>query len=182
MSPTTRFDPADLTAIDIPVHVSIDSTGRTASPRALTEALATYFKSTEKPRDVDATAAYYRERKMGAEHPSTLSSVNNLALLLKKQGGLAAAKSLYERALKGREAALGPDHPDTLVSVKHLAGLLMDQGDLAGAKPLYERALKGREAALGPDHPDTLGSVNNWPGSCPPRAISPGPSRCSNAP
>jgi uncharacterized protein len=55
-----------LTAIDVHVHVSIDSTGRTASPPALTEALAKYFKSTEKPRDVDATAAYYRERKMAA--------------------------------------------------------------------------------------------------------------------
>jgi uncharacterized protein len=55
-----------LTAIDVHVHVSIDSTGRTASPPALTEALAKYFKSSEKPRDVDATAAYYRERKMAA--------------------------------------------------------------------------------------------------------------------
>jgi predicted TIM-barrel fold metal-dependent hydrolase len=55
-----------LTAIDVHVHVSIDSTGRTASPPALTEALARYFKSTEKPRDVDATAAYYRERQMAA--------------------------------------------------------------------------------------------------------------------
>jgi predicted TIM-barrel fold metal-dependent hydrolase len=53
-------------AIDVHVHVSIDSTGRTASPPALTEALARYFKSTEKPRDVDATAAYYRERQMAA--------------------------------------------------------------------------------------------------------------------
>jgi uncharacterized protein len=55
-----------LTAIDVHVHVSLDSTGRTASPPALTEALAKYFKSSEKPRDVDATAAYYRERKMAA--------------------------------------------------------------------------------------------------------------------
>ncbi|WP_395639521.1 amidohydrolase family protein [Pseudolysinimonas sp.] len=60
------LDPSSLTAIDVHVHVSIDSTGRTASPPALTEALATYFTSTEKPRDVDATAAYYRERQMGA--------------------------------------------------------------------------------------------------------------------
>lgn len=60
------FDLAALRAIDVHVHVSIDSTGRTASPPALTEALAAYFKSPEPPRDVDATAAYYRERSMGA--------------------------------------------------------------------------------------------------------------------
>jgi predicted TIM-barrel fold metal-dependent hydrolase len=62
----TGLDVAGLRAIDVHVHVSIDSTGRTASPPALTEALAAYFKSTEKPRDVDATAAYYRERQMAA--------------------------------------------------------------------------------------------------------------------
>lgn len=66
MSAWPGFDLANLRAIDVHAHVSIDSTGRTASPPALTEALAQYFKSTEKPRDVDATAAYYRERSIGA--------------------------------------------------------------------------------------------------------------------
>jgi predicted TIM-barrel fold metal-dependent hydrolase len=66
MSRIPGFDPDALTAIDMHVHVSIDSTGRTASPPELSEALAKYFQSTEKPRDVDATAAYYRERHMGA--------------------------------------------------------------------------------------------------------------------
>jgi len=60
------LDLTAIRAIDVHVHVSIDATGRTASPPALTEALAQYFKSSEKPRDVDATAAYYRERRMAA--------------------------------------------------------------------------------------------------------------------
>jgi len=60
------FDPHKVRAIDMHVHVSIDSTGRTASPPALGEALAKYFTSTESPRDVDATAAYFRERRLGA--------------------------------------------------------------------------------------------------------------------
>ena len=66
MSAWPGFDPAAVRAIDVHVHVSIDSTGRTASPPALREALAAYFKSPEPPRDVDATAAYYRERNLGA--------------------------------------------------------------------------------------------------------------------
>ncbi|MGV3714132.1 amidohydrolase family protein [Pseudolysinimonas sp.] len=60
------FDPAAVRAIDLHVHVSIDSSGRTASPPALTEALAAYFKSPEKPRTVDQTAEYYRERNLAA--------------------------------------------------------------------------------------------------------------------
>ncbi len=53
-------------AIDVHVHVSIDSTGRTGSPPALSAALAGYFKSPEPLRDVDAMAAYYRERDTAA--------------------------------------------------------------------------------------------------------------------
>lgn len=60
------FDPGKVSAIDIHVHVSIDSTGRTASPPALGEALAKYFGSTQQPLTVDETAAYYRERGMAA--------------------------------------------------------------------------------------------------------------------
>jgi predicted TIM-barrel fold metal-dependent hydrolase len=60
------FDPAKVSMIDVHVHVSIDESGRTASPPALTEAMAAYFKSSEKPRTVDQTAEYYRARNTGA--------------------------------------------------------------------------------------------------------------------
>lgn len=55
-----------VTAIDVHVHVQIDDSGRTASPPALTAAMAAYFGSSEPPRTVDATAHYYRERNMAA--------------------------------------------------------------------------------------------------------------------
>jgi predicted TIM-barrel fold metal-dependent hydrolase len=66
MTAGPAFDLEALTAIDVHVHVQVDGTGRRASPRALTEALAKYFKSSEEPRTVDQTAEYYRERRMGA--------------------------------------------------------------------------------------------------------------------
>ncbi len=102
-----------------------------------------------------------RERVLGAEHPDTLGSVNNLAGMLESQGDYAAAEPLYRRALEAWERVLGPEHPDTLTSVNNLAGLLARQGDYAAAKPLYRRALEACERVLGPEHPDTLGSVNN---------------------
>jgi len=55
-----------VSAIDVHVHVQIDDSGRTASPPALTAAMAAYFGSSEPPRTVDATAHYYRERRMAA--------------------------------------------------------------------------------------------------------------------
>ena len=60
------IDLSAISAIDVHVHVQIDDSGRRASPAALTEAMAAYFGSSEKPRTVDETAAYYRERAMAA--------------------------------------------------------------------------------------------------------------------
>jgi len=60
------FDLDNLTAIDLHVHVQIDNSGRTASPPALSQAMAAYFKSSHGPRTVDQTAEYFRERRIGA--------------------------------------------------------------------------------------------------------------------
>ena len=95
------------------------------------------------------------EKALGAEHPATGTSLNNLAGLLEAQGDYAAAKPLYERALAIREKALGAEHPATGASLNNLAVLLEAQGDYAAAKPLYERALAIREKALGAEHPAT---------------------------
>jgi tetratricopeptide (TPR) repeat protein len=101
------------------------------------------------------------ERVLGAEHPDTLTSVNNLALLLYDQGKYDEAEPLFRRALEARERVLGPEHPDTLTSVNNLAQLLKSQGNYDEAKPLFRRALEARERVLGAEHPNTLISVNN---------------------
>ncbi len=62
----TGFDSTVLRAIDVHVHIQVDSKGGTASPSALTEALSQYFRSTQPRRTVDETAEYYRERQLGA--------------------------------------------------------------------------------------------------------------------
>ncbi|MCX6879370.1 MAG: tetratricopeptide repeat protein [Verrucomicrobia bacterium] len=95
-----------------------------------------------------------RERVYGAEHPYTLASVNNLALLLSRKGDYTGAQPLCERALEASERVLGAEHPDTLANVK-------SKGDYAGAQPLYQRTLEASERVLGAEHPDTLASVNN---------------------
>jgi len=102
-----------------------------------------------------------REKALGPEHSSTLTSVNNLGLLLSDKGDYEGAEALYRRALQGREKALGPEHPSTLGSVNNLGALLSDKGDYDGAEALLRRALEGKEKVLGAEHPDTLGGVNN---------------------
>jgi tetratricopeptide (TPR) repeat protein len=102
-----------------------------------------------------------RERVLGAEHPDTLSSRNNLAGAYQSAGRLTEAIPLYEQTLADRERVLGADHPDTLSSRSNLAFAYKSAGRLGDAIPLYERTLADCERVLGADHPHTLVSRGN---------------------
>ena len=98
---------------------------------------------------------------LGAEHPDTLTSVNNLASVLRYQGKYDAAEEMNRRTLAGREKVLGVEHPDTLTSVHNLALVLRSQGKYEAAEEMNRRALVGYEKVLGVEHPHTLTSVSN---------------------
>ncbi|OCK97424.1 uncharacterized protein K441DRAFT_546848, partial [Cenococcum geophilum 1.58] len=67
-----------------------------------------------------------RKKALGKEHPSTLISVSNLALVLQYQGRYKEAEQINRQALEGREKMLGKEHPSTLTSVSNLALVLQD--------------------------------------------------------
>ncbi|MBF0107693.1 MAG: tetratricopeptide repeat protein [Magnetococcales bacterium] len=102
-----------------------------------------------------------RENTLGPDHPDTIVSLNNLAMLHKEMGNHAAAIPLARRILTIRENTLGPDHPDTARSLNNLASLNKNIGAFSEAESSYKRALTIRENTLGPDHPDTATSLNN---------------------
>ena len=52
------------------------------------------------------------EAVLGARHPGTAASLNNLATLHMEMGNHKDALPLLTRALEIREAVLGPRHPD----------------------------------------------------------------------
>jgi tetratricopeptide (TPR) repeat protein len=101
------------------------------------------------------------EQRLGADHPATASSLNNLAALYNSIGKYSEALPLYERALQICEQQLGADHPLTATSLNNLAELYRSIGKYSEALPLYQRALQIREQQLGADHPDTATSLNN---------------------
>jgi hypothetical protein len=65
---------------------------------------------------------------LGAEHPDTLTSMNNLALVLIHQGKYEQAEEMHRKALGLRETVLGAEHLDTLTSTNNPATVLRDQG------------------------------------------------------
>jgi tetratricopeptide (TPR) repeat protein len=64
------------------------------------------------------------EQVLGPEHPDTLNTVNNLALLYDVQGKYVQAEPLYQRALTASERVLGADHPNTIKFRNNYANLL----------------------------------------------------------
>ena len=54
-----------------------------------------------------------RRRVLGADHPDTADSLNNLAGLYHAQGRYDEAEPLYDEALSITRRVLGADHPNT---------------------------------------------------------------------
>jgi len=67
---TARYEPAidldALTAIDVHVHIEVDAHGHSSLPDDLAAAASAYFSTDIGRPDLDAVAAYYRERSMAA--------------------------------------------------------------------------------------------------------------------
>ena len=106
-------------------------------------------------------AAEESGRLLGADHPDTLSSRNNLAGAYYAAGRLNEAIPLSEETLKALAQLLGPNHPNTLSSRNNLAIAYQAAGRLNDAIPLFEETLTTQEELLGPNHPDTLITRNN---------------------
>jgi len=73
-----------------------------------------------------------RRETLGNRHPNTLTSINNLGMLLMDKGDLAAAEPLYREAMKGMRETLGDRHPTTLSCIRNLGALLQGAGQGQG--------------------------------------------------
>ena len=105
------------------------------------------------------------QERNGAEHPSTLTSMANLASTYRNQGRWNEAEKLEVQVMKTRKTVLGVEHPDTLTSMHNLALTWESQGKLQGALTLMKKCSELRSKILGPNHPDARSSsrtLSNW--------------------
>ncbi|KAH9428645.1 hypothetical protein MCOR02_011191 [Pyricularia oryzae] len=102
-----------------------------------------------------------REKVLGPENPSTLASINNLALVLKNQGKYEEAEQMHRKTLELSKKVLGPENPETLNSMNNLASVLDNQGKYEEAEQMHRKKLAFKEKVLGPENPSTLASMNN---------------------
>ncbi|KAL9124933.1 MAG: hypothetical protein Q9217_005794 [Psora testacea] len=103
---------------------------------------------------------------LGKKHPSTLTSMNNLAGVLASLGKYGEAEGIYRQTLALRESILGKKHPDTLVSVYCLAYLLHSVKRYKDAELIYQRACAGYKVTLGDSHPTTTACLQHYSSMC----------------
>lgn len=97
---------------------------------------------------------------LGPEHPGTLTSMDNLALLYMKQGRWHQAEELEIQVMGNRKLTLGPEHPDTLSSMNHLALTYCNRLRWKEAEELIMQIVNAWRHSLGPEHPHILPSMN----------------------
>jgi CHAT domain-containing protein/Tfp pilus assembly protein PilF len=102
-----------------------------------------------------------RRRILGAEHPYTAASFDNLAEAAGVQGKYADAEAMHREVLAIRIKALGAEHPDTAATIANLAATLWDLRKSEEAEAMLRQALAIQIKALGAEHPDTATSRNN---------------------
>jgi tetratricopeptide (TPR) repeat protein len=94
-------------------------------------------------------AADTYEKALGPEHPSTLSSMANLASTYQNQGRWKEAEELEVQVMETSLTVLGHEHPDTLTSMSNLASTYWYQGQWKEAEELQVRVMETRKTALG---------------------------------
>jgi tetratricopeptide (TPR) repeat protein len=106
-----------------------------------------------------------QRRVLGPQHPDTLTSMRNLAGVLRMEGRNVEAEKLQRETLDIQRRVLGPEHPQTLASMNNLANVLCSEGNHAEAEKLYRETLDALRRVLGREHPDTLKLMNNLAGN-----------------
>ena len=102
-----------------------------------------------------------KEKVLGREHPDTLNSMNNLAVVIGNQGKYKEAEQICRQTLELKEKVMGRKHPDTLTSMNNLASELANQGKYKEAEQICRQTLELMEEVLGREGHDTLISMNN---------------------
>jgi tetratricopeptide (TPR) repeat protein len=102
-----------------------------------------------------------QRRLLGEEHPATLTSLNNLALLASYQGRYAEAETQFVSLVATMRRVLGDDHLETMISAGNLGLVYFRQGRLAEAETVFANVLEQKQRVLGDKHPETLTSMNN---------------------
>jgi tetratricopeptide (TPR) repeat protein len=97
-----------------------------------------------------------RKETLGPYHLHTLTTMCDLARVLRREGNSAASERLFWLALAVSDDRRGPEHPYTLAIMSNLAASMITQGKEVEAKEIYRDQLERQLRSVDFDHPDTF--------------------------
>jgi tetratricopeptide (TPR) repeat protein len=106
-----------------------------------------------------------RMKCFGKEHPSTLTSMANLAVTYSNQGKWNEAGELQVEVMNMSRKLFDAEHPDTLRSMANLAVTFWNQEKWNEAEQLQVQVMDMTKKLLGAEHLDTLTSMANLAGT-----------------
>jgi tetratricopeptide (TPR) repeat protein len=93
-----------------------------------------------------------RQASLGAEHPLTIRTLNDLAAFLMRKKEYAAAQELIRECVRVRTVKLGLYNTDTLLSMNNLAVTEMALHNREAAHALFKECVAAGTAVLGESH------------------------------
>jgi tetratricopeptide (TPR) repeat protein len=107
------------------------------------------------------TSLETRQRLLGSEHPTSLRTMNQHAIILHMRGKYEEAEEVYQHVLATRKRLLGAEHIETIASMNNLASLYSEIGQMEKSEELNTEVIELSKKVLGPEHPQTLVIMNN---------------------
>ena len=102
-----------------------------------------------------------QERKLGPEHPDTLSTVNGLGKMLSDRGEYAEAQAFFHRAYNSFVSLLGSESLEAITVANNLAILMVRKGNHLEAERLMITVYEWRTHIHGASHAETLMALSN---------------------
>jgi tetratricopeptide (TPR) repeat protein len=165
--PTTRADPG------LTVRAALDRAagridgkfgGQPAIEASIRQTIGSTYRDLALYADAQQQmekALALRQRVLGATHPDTLTSMQQLGTLYILQGKNGPAESVLTKVLENQLRLTGEGNQETLETMNSLAAAISAQGRHGQAEALYLRTLRAERRLRGEAHPDTLGVMNN---------------------
>jgi serine/threonine protein kinase/tetratricopeptide (TPR) repeat protein len=97
----------------------------------------------------------------GPDSPEAAAALNDLGLVLWKQGRMPETEGAHREALAIRRRLYGNEHPDVATSLNYLAGVYRRTKRLTDAETLMREALDIRRRLLGNESLEVAESLNN---------------------
>ena len=104
-----------------------------------------------------------RKKVLGLEHPDTLVSMGNLAVIFRIKAGGMRPRSQRYKSWMTRKRVLGLEHLDTLTRMSILASTLLNQGLWKEAEQLETQVVETSFRMLGLEHPARDAGQHGWP-------------------